>query len=117
MNTADFAASIRPFFWTDHETSASVRLYAGSYKNEVFQSREDEGCEGNGYDWESLARVFLAEKAPELSDALGFDSEGSMFCAYSTDKDALKNFILKFKAACEDDALIMDIFSRAELYD
>lgn len=46
---------------------------------------------------------------------IDFDPEGSMFCAYSREKDALADFILRFKEACEDRALISDLFSRAEL--
>mgnify|MGYP000249535057 CR=1 FL=1 len=38
-----------------------------------------------------------------------------MFCAYSEDAEALREFILKFKEACEDRELIADLFSRAEL--
>ncbi len=38
-----------------------------------------------------------------------------MFCAYSGDKDALADFILGFKKACDDKELILDLFSRAEL--
>ena len=54
----------------------------GEYRQEVFDTREEEGFEGNGYDWESLALVFLEEKMPKLSAAIDFDPEGSMFCAY-----------------------------------
>ena len=64
----------------------------GEYRQEVFDTREEEGFEGNGYDWESLALVFLEEKMPELSDAIDFDPEGSMFCAYSSKVDALAKF-------------------------
>ena len=46
---------------------------------------------------------------------IGFDPEGSMFCAYSKDEEALADFILRFKKACEDKSLISDLFSRAEL--
>ena len=46
----------------------------------------DEGFEGGGYDWNSLALVFLLEK-----NARGF------------------------RAACEGRELITDLFSRAEL--
>jgi len=67
----------------------------GEYRQEVFDTREDEGVEGNGYDWASLALVFLEEKIPELSEAIDFDPEGSMFC---DDIDTMK-----------------DLFSRAEL--
>lgn len=37
----------------------------GEYRQEVFDTREEEGFEGNGYDWTSLALVFLEEKMPE----------------------------------------------------
>ncbi len=105
---------ITPFFWVDNEDSASVCLYVGEYKDELFQTREDEGFEGNGYDWDSLAQVFLTELAPELKEVIDFDSEGSMFCAYSEDKEALRQFIQRFKSACEDDTLIADLFSHAK---
>ncbi|PUV24565.1 Imm51 family immunity protein [Sphingobacterium athyrii] len=44
----------------------SVCLNVGEYKIEIFQPREEEGFEGNGYDWSSLANVFLEEQIPEL---------------------------------------------------
>ena len=69
----------------------------GEYRQEVFDTREEEGFEGNGYDWASLAWVFLEEKMPELSDAIDFDPEGSMFCAYSSKVDALARFALGLK--------------------
>ena len=90
MGTNNFEVQIKPFFWVEHENSVSVCLNVGEYKDEIFQTRENEGFEGNGYDWESLARVFVEEQVPELSDKIDFDSEGSMFCAYSKDKEALK---------------------------
>ena len=34
---------------------------------------------------------------------------------YSKDKNALAEFILRFKKACEDKPFILDLFSRAEL--
>ena len=71
--------------------------------------------EGNGYDWASLALVFLEEKMPELSDAIDFDPEGSMFCAYSSKVDALAKFALEFKEFCDDIEAMKDLFSRAEL--
>ncbi|WP_291725969.1 immunity 51 family protein [Bernardetia sp.] len=115
MENTDFENKIKPFFWTDHETSASVCLTVGEYKTEIFETRADEGFEGGGYDWASLARVFLEEKQPEWTEVIRFDPEGSMYCAYSSDKEALKEFSLKFKEACENEKLIQDLFSRAEL--
>jgi Immunity protein 51 len=115
MELNNFEAIIAPFFWTEHENSVSVCLYVGEYKTEIFETREEEGFEGNGYDWASLAQVFLEEQKPELIDVVKFDPEGSMFCAYSSDTAALKTFILSFKEACENKTLILDLFSRAEL--
>jgi hypothetical protein len=113
----DFTKAIAPFFWVDHEESKSfsVCLNPGDYKPEIFHSRADEGFEGGGYDWASLATVFLSEKMPELEDTVDVDPEASMFVAYSKDSEALKKFILAFKEAYEDEALIQDLFSRAEL--
>ena len=87
----------------------------GEYRQEVFDTREEEGFEGNGYDWASLALVFLEEKKPELSDTIDFDPEGSMFCAYSSKVDALSRFALGLKEFCDDIEAMKDLFSRAEL--
>ena len=113
--TKEFEKEIAPFFWVEHEESASVCLNVGEYLQEIFNTREDEGFEGNGYDWGSLAQVFLDEQCSNLQGKIGFDPEGSMFCVYSKDKDALAEFILRFKKACEDKPFILDLFSRAEL--
>ena len=107
---------IKPFIWVNHEDgSFAVCLTVGSYKTEIFDSRKNEGFEGNGYDWSSLAIVFLKEQKPELEDIIDFDPEASMFCAFSENEEALKTFIISFKAVCENDSLISDLFSRAIL--
>ena len=113
--TEQFEKEITPFFWVEHEESASVCLNVGEYLQEIFDARADEGFEGNGYDWGSLAQVFFDEQCSDLREKIDFDPEGSMFCAYSKDKNALADFILRFKKACEDKPLILDLFSRAEL--
>ena len=115
MDIDIFKDRIKPFFWVEHANSVSVCLEAGEYKEELFKTREEEGFEGNGYDWGSLAQVFLDEKNPKFKDVVKFDPEGGMFCAYSSDIDALKEFVISFKQACEDDKFIQDLFSRAEL--
>lgn len=115
MSNTDFSKSIAPFFWSEQENSASICLEAGNYKNEIFESRAAEGFEGTGYDWASLAKVFLEEKHPQLVGTVKFDPEGSMYCAYSSNKEALKQFAIAFKEAVEDEALVHDLFSRAEL--
>jgi hypothetical protein len=115
MDINNFEKIIYPFFWVNHEKSVSVCLNVGEYKTEIFETREEEGFEGNGYDWASLAQVFLQEQKPEFIDVVKFDPEGSMFCAYSSNAAALKTFIIAFKEACENKTLILDLFSRAEL--
>ena len=95
---------------------ASFILYAvGDYLQDVFDTRADEGFEGNGYDWNSLALVFMEEKMPSLKSKLNFEPESSMFCVRSSDVKALEKFALGFKALCDDLELVTDLFSRAEL--
>ena len=112
----NFKERIKPFQFIEHDSgNVSMILNVGVYKDEVFQTRADEGFEGNGYDWGSLAVVFLMEKMPQLKDSVHFDPEADMFCAYSEHREALQKFAIGFKDACEDDAVIRDLFSRAEL--
>ncbi len=114
--TEQFKNEIAPFCWVEQSNGASVCLTMDKgYLQEVFDARAEEGFIGNGYDWGSLAQVFLEEKCPELQEKIGFDPEADMFCAYAEDKDALADFILKFKRVCEDNNEISDLFSRAEL--
>ncbi|MDR2498569.1 MAG: immunity 51 family protein [Tannerellaceae bacterium] len=111
----NFKEQIKPFFWVENKGSVSLCLNVGTYKNEIFEARYDEGFEGNGYDWASLAIVFLEEQMPQLANDIEFDPEADMFCAYSDNADALRQFAISFKEACEDDELIADLFSRADL--
>ena len=107
---------LKPFFWVEHDDSVSLCLYAdGVFKQEIFDARADEGFEGGGYDWASLALVFINEKMPEIKNDIGFDPEAGMFCVYSKNTDALQKFALGFRAMCDDDALMGGLFSRAEL--
>lgn len=112
----NIAEKIKPFLLVEHDSgNVSVILNVGTYKNEVFHTRADDGFEGNGYDWASLAAVFLEERMSQLAGIIHFDPEASMFCAYSDNREALQTFAIQFKNACEDDAVIRDLFSRAEL--
>jgi hypothetical protein len=62
----DFNEQIKPFCWVEHDSgSVSLCLPVGSYKTEIFDTRAEEGFEGNGYDWGSLALVFPEKKMPE----------------------------------------------------
>lgn len=85
------------------------------YKQNVFDTRLEEGFVGNGYDWNSLAIVFLEEKMPELMEVLSFDSEAGLFSIGSEDVEAVKKFAIGFKALCDDESEMVDLFSRAIL--
>ena len=85
------------------------------YKQNVFDTRQEEGFLGNGYDWNSLATVFLEEKMPELVDALSFDSEAGLFSIGSEDVEAVKKFAIGFKALCDDESDMTGLLSRAIL--
>jgi len=107
---------IKPFKIIEGEKSSSVIMSdVGSYKQSIFEEREDEGFLGNGYDWASLADVFLQEELPHLAGDIKFDPEADMFCAYSTNHEALIEFADKFYEMCQDETLMADLFSRAEL--
>jgi len=114
---SEFDKQIKPFTWAGDEGSYQLMLDTSlEYKKEVFDKREDDGfCGGSGGDWDSLAKVFIKEKMPKLEDNIEFDSEAGMFNAYSESKTALQKFALAFKEMCENDKLINDLFSRAEL--
>jgi hypothetical protein len=113
--TERFKKEIAPFFWVEQGENVGVCLTVDDeYLQDVFATREEEGFIGNGYDWSSLAQVFLDEICSDMQEKIHFDPEADMFCAYSKDKEALANFILQFKKACEDKSFILDLFSRTE---
>lgn len=55
--TEQFEKEITPFFWVEHEESASVCLNVGEYLQEIFDTRADEGFEGNGYVWTNSVQI------------------------------------------------------------
>lgn len=110
-----FKKEIAPFTWVEGDYGFCVMLEAGTYLTDVFSTRYEEGFEGNGYDWCSLAMVYLDEQCPDLADLLDFDPEADTFVVHCDDKDALAQFVQGFKQACENKELILDMFSRAEL--
>lgn len=107
---------LKPFYLVEHDSgNISLILNVGIYKEELFETRAEEGFQGSGYDWYSLADVYLQERLPELVGVVRFDPEADMFCAYSHEREALMQFAIGFKHTCEDDKLIYDLFSRAIL--
>ena len=100
---------------TEDVWSTLVLWLNEDYKQNVFDTRQEEGFLGNGYDWNSLATVFLEEKMPELVDALSFDSEAGLFSIGSEDVEAVKKFAFGFKALFDDESEMTDLLSRATL--
>lgn len=80
MSIDNFKETIEPFFWVEHEKlfGVSVRF---KFQIRNYYSRADEGFEGNGYDWASLASAYVDKQLPELVDIVKFDPEADMFCA------------------------------------
>ena len=115
MQNKEKQEKIAPFFWVDGEQNYSVCLNVSEFKDEIFQTRASDGAGGSGYDWAALAEVFITEKMPELESELGLDPEADMFCAYSKNAEALQKFATAFREMCNDDKLMKDLFSRAEL--
>ena len=81
-------ADISPFKLTETEPGSFSLLCS------EFQPHESTfvecGYEGGGYDWEAVARQIIRSHAPHLAERVNFDPEGSMFCAYGQDKEALE---------------------------
>ena len=117
FTSENFKRKIEPFkFFTDEEQyTLWLNTAEDGYLADLFRTREDEGFIGNGYDWEALAEIFLAEIYEGEDDSFDFDSEAGAFVVYSEDGKSLSEFALAFKEACEDADLIADLFTRAEI--
>ncbi|GAB5533783.1 MAG: hypothetical protein Rubg2KO_00320 [Rubricoccaceae bacterium] len=83
-------------------------------KQHIFHERADEGWEGNGYDWTSIAYVLLDEDLSDLKGKVSFDPEAGMLSAQGS-LEALKTFATEMQNVYNDDARIRDLLSRAEL--
>lgn len=67
---------------------------------------EAAGSEGGGYAWAAVARHLVEHEAPGLASRLGFDPEGSMFCAYGTDRAALADLGARLARLFHDHAAL-----------
>jgi hypothetical protein len=48
------------------------------------------GREENGYTWEGIARLLIAEHLPHAADQLEHDSESGMLAVYSSNRGVLE---------------------------
>lgn len=97
----------------DAGTRPQAFLHADDFLQDLFDER---AAEGNGYDWTALAQVYLAERcSEELQSLIEFEPEAEVFSVFSDDEEALRNFMLGFKAACDNREVITELLSRAVL--
>lgn len=105
-----------PFTLHEHKGSHSLLFIDRDMvaKMPIFEERAEEGWNGSGYDWTSIAQVVLAEKLPDIDERISFDSEAGMFCALGR-QDDLESLAREMVKAFNDDAILRDLLSRAEL--
>lgn len=101
----EFEKSLEPFSFEKKLRRIEVYLESGEYKRNLFELYGEDGIEGNGYDWEKIAKMFLKDSKPNLKNKIKFDSQADVFYAYSGDEDAMMNFITSFKYTCEDNSI------------
>jgi hypothetical protein len=83
-------------------------------KFHVFEALGEDGWSGNGYDWNSIAQVVVAERLSELEGQLSFDPEAGMFSAQGS-RAALESLGRTLQAVFNDEDQIRDLLSRAQL--
>ncbi|AMK75173.1 MULTISPECIES: Imm51 family immunity protein [Methylomonas] len=105
-----------PFILLDSEEYRSLLLSDQHMveKFHLFEERADEGWNGNGYDWNSIAQVIVAEQLSDLQDELDFDPEAGMFSAQGS-RFALERLGKAMSLAFHNEEVLRDLLSRAEL--
>ena len=111
---------------SDRLTYAPFILLTGKYQSlilpdadmelrvAVFEDAPGGGWQGNGYDWTAVAQVVLNEQLPDLKESLEFDPEAGMFSAHGP-VEALKRLGEHMRRVFDDETLLRDLLSRAEL--
>ncbi|MFF2520346.1 Imm51 family immunity protein [Streptomyces sp. NPDC058086] len=85
MDTHDLA----PFLLQDIEFDPGHSLLLTDW-SELVPVLQAAGREGNGYTWDGIARLLVAEHLPHAADQLEHDSESGMFAVYSSNRGALE---------------------------
>lgn len=112
MNSKKYEPLSLLFF--EDKRKASIIHSVFDEKQFIFKERESEGWIGNGYDWAAVARVILEEKANHLIEEVGFDPHEDMVEIYG-EANIIEEFAKILKKVYDDDALLRDLLSRAEL--
>jgi hypothetical protein len=99
----------------DGESSLILEDAAFGAKEHIFAERADDGWSGNGYDWNSVIQVLVAEQLDSAAaEQLDYDPEGGTFAAYGP-RGPLEQLAVVAAATYHDDAKLRDALSRAEL--
>lgn len=80
----------------------------------MFPIDEDQDFDNDGYDWEALAKCYLHQGRISLTEEVGFDSESSMFCMYSSDISDLICFAQSFRDACFDASFLKEMLAQID---
>lgn len=101
---------LRPVELTPGEYT--LMLNAGS--TDVDDVIEELGHEPNGYFWEGIAQLLVSAEAPALEGRFYYSSEGGMFCAVGTDRDALDELAIRMSAVATDAERMRKMVTSAE---
>ncbi|WP_166388123.1 Imm51 family immunity protein [Catellatospora methionotrophica] len=71
------------------------------------------GHEPNGYFWEGIAELIVANEAPELDGRVDYDPEAGMFCARSQDRAALEDLGARMSVAATDPGRLRELVALA----
>jgi hypothetical protein len=111
--TADL--SLSPFEIHDLEDgSHQLWLFDGDME-QVEDVFDDQGAEGNGHGWESLAQALVRAQLPEVEPLIWFGSESGTFVAGSTDPAALRRLAERLHAAFHDRSMLARLIAEAEI--
>lgn len=83
-------AAYAPGVLVEHPDNYSLIYSRFPSSEDVVAVFDERGLQGGGYTWHGLVVHLLNEQSPATLDAIEFDPEGDMFCAVSTDLDALR---------------------------
>ncbi len=112
---SDATTSNHPFeMFEGEDASLQLKEDAMLARQHIFLERADEGWEGNGYDWASIATVVIREQMPETLSAIELDPEAGRFAAYGP-LEALTRLGESLAVVYADEAALRDLLGRAEL--
>ncbi|MVN85751.1 hypothetical protein GO986_03120 [Deinococcus sp. HMF7620] len=92
-----------PLLLAEHGSSTSLLLTDFSAGAPVFQAA---GFKAGGYACQGVAQALIRLHAPHLTTAIRFDSESSMFTAYSADRAALLALAQLLQQAMTDPVML-----------